>query len=140
MKKIKNKSNIKAWLLKAEDDLAFAKAAFKETDFNDHICFLAQQSVEKYLKAVIIKTKGNLQQKEKTHNLKYLAEICQKFDLDLSDFEKELRLLSEVYIPARYPAGEYLKFKREDAKKSIEIAEEIIRFIKENIDFSVYLI
>ena len=60
VKKIKNKKLILGWLKKAEDDLSFAKMAFKETEFYDHVCFLSQQAVEKYLKMVIVASKGEL--------------------------------------------------------------------------------
>jgi len=42
--KIKNKKIIFAWLQKGEDDLSFAKMAFKETNFYDHVCYLSQQA------------------------------------------------------------------------------------------------
>lgn len=70
--KIKNKKVIFGWLRKAEDDLSFAKDTLKETTYYDHVCFLSQQAVEKYLKAVIIISRGTLTKKEKTHNLIYL--------------------------------------------------------------------
>jgi HEPN domain-containing protein len=49
--RIKNKKLISGWLQKAEDDLAFARNTLKETEFYDHVCFLAEQTVEKYLKS-----------------------------------------------------------------------------------------
>ena len=137
-KKIKNKKMILGWLRKAEDDLAFAESAFAETEFYDHICFLSQQAVEKYLKLVIIISKGKLAKKEKTHNLIYLSNLCQKDGLNLSKFEKNLRELSEAYIPARYPVDIYIKFNRQEAEQCLKNAQKIIDFIKDKIDFSVY--
>lgn len=77
-KKTRNKKLILGWLRKAEDDLAFAESSFKETEFYDHICFLSEQAVEKYLKAIIIISKGRLSKKERTHNLIYLSNLCKK--------------------------------------------------------------
>lgn len=74
--KIKNKRIIFGWLRKAEDDLSFAKRTLEETDFYDHVCYLSQQAVEKYLKAIIIIQKGGITKKEKTHNLIYFSTIC----------------------------------------------------------------
>lgn len=95
--KVKNKSIIQSWLIKANDDLAFAKVAFKETEFYDQICFLCQQAVEKYLKAVIVKNTGLLRKEDRTHNLSYLAQLCKEV-VDLSEFEEELKTLTEYYI------------------------------------------
>ena len=135
---LKNKKMIQGWVGKAEDDLAFAKDAFKETKFYDHVCFLSQQAVEKYLKVVIIMTTGVLTKKQKTHNLIYLAQICKKV-LDLSKFEVELRKLTNAYIPARYPMNGYTKFSKKDARECLESTEKVIEFIKSEINFSIYL-
>jgi len=137
-KKIKNKSLILGWLKKAEDDLAFARSAFQKTEFYGHVCFLSEQAVEKYLKVIIVITTGKLRKKEKTHNLIYLANLCKKQGLDLSDFEKHLRKLTEVYIPARYPANGYIKFNKKEAKECLKSAQQVIGFIKSKIDFSIY--
>jgi len=135
--KIKNKKIIFGWLQKAEDDLNFAKRTLKETDFYDHVCYLAQQAVEKYLKVVIIIQTGRLTKKEKTHNLLYLSKICRK-TINLVEFREDLRILTEAYIPARYPSNGYEKASKEDAKKCLEGAVRVIDFIKNKIDFSIY--
>ncbi|MEK7078470.1 MAG: HEPN domain-containing protein, partial [Patescibacteria group bacterium] len=59
-KKLRNINIISGWIQKAEDDLAFAKDAFSDTEYYDHVCVLAEQAVEKYLKAVIILNQGFL--------------------------------------------------------------------------------
>lgn len=135
--KVKNKRVIFGWIQKAEDDFSLAEVTLEETDFFDHVCFLSQQAVEKYLKAVIIILKGRLAKKEKTHNLIYLAKIC-KGILDLKDFEAHLRKLTNAYIPARYPMNGYTKFSENEARECLKIAEEVTDFIKSKIDFSIY--
>jgi len=135
--KIKNKKIVFAWLRKGEDDLSFAKMAFKETNFYDHVCYLSQQAVEKYLKALVVIQQGEITKKEKTHNLLYLSQLCKK-TINLGNFRKDLRILSEVYIPTRYPTDGYIKASREEAKHCLEIAEKIIDFIKDKIDLSIY--
>ena len=42
------------WFSRADDDLLFAKAGFKETDIAADACFLSHQAVEKYLKGLIV--------------------------------------------------------------------------------------
>jgi len=128
-----NKQLIKAWMYKGKEDLLFAKASFKETEFYNHICCLCQQAVEKYIKAVIIAKKGEITKKDKIHNLNILAKRCQSI-IDLSQFKEELRILTQAYIPARYPDESHLKvFSRQNAKDSIEMAEEIINFIEKKL-------
>lgn len=110
------------WIDKADDDLSFARAALRETEFYEHICFLAEQAVEKYFKAFIVKSKGRLRVEDKTYNLIYLSNVCKECGLDLADLEKELRWLSEIYIPSRYPMHLEIKFSKSDAQEAIKIA------------------
>jgi len=135
--KIKNKKLILGWQQKAEDDLAFAEKTLKETEYYDHVCFLSQQAVEKYLKILVIINKGGLAKKERTHNLVYLAQFC-KSHLDLNAFESHLRKLTNAYIPARYPGNGYVRFSKKEAKECFESAKEVVDFIKRKIDFSIY--
>ena len=129
-KKSQNISIVSGWIQKAEDDLSFAKDAFADTEYYDHICVLAQQAAEKYLKAVIILGKGFLSKKERVHNLIYLSNLCKNYGLDLSQFDEELRRLSEAYIPARYQVGNLINFTKKDAKECLGDAQKIINFIK----------
>lgn len=125
-----NKNLIKPWLEKGKEDFLFAKATLKDSKFFSHVCYLAQQAVEKYLKALILLKKGEITKKEKTHNLIYLAQQCKPL-IDLSSLEKELRILSQVYIPARYPDEAHLQaFSKKEAKECLEKAERVMNFIK----------
>ena len=125
-----DKEFIRNWMYKGKDDLLFAKAAFKETEFYSHICCLCQQAVEKYIKAIILSIEGEITKEDKIHNFNILAKKCKSL-VDLSRFNEELRVLTQAYIPARYPNESELKvFSKEEAKYSIEIAEEVINFIE----------
>ena len=129
-----NKELIGAWTYKGRDDLLFAKASFKETEFYSQICCLCQQAVEKYIKAAILAVKGKITKEDKIHNLNILAKKCKSF-IDLSQFEKELRILTQAYIPARYPDESHLEvFSRTEAGDCIEIAEEVIEFIEKKLN------
>lgn len=132
MKKL-NKKLIEAWMHKGKDDLLFAKTGLKETKFYDQICCLCQQAVEKYLKAVILTIKGEITKKDKIHNLNLLAKKCKSL-IDLSQFDKELRILTQAYIPARYPDEAHLKtFSKKEAKEALKMAEIIINFIEKKL-------
>lgn len=121
---------IKAWIDRGNEDLLLAKTILKERNFYDQICWLSQQAVEKHIKAVILAVKGEITKKERIHNLIVLAEKCKPL-INLSQFEEELRILTEAYLPARYHDEAYFKaFSKEEAERTIEIAERIINFIK----------
>lgn len=128
-----DKKLIRAWLSKGREDLLFAKAGFKEAKFYDQICCLCQQAVEKYLKAVILAIKGEITKKEKIHNLNILAEKCKSL-IDLSQLDKELRILTQAYIPARYPDEIHFKaFSKKEAEDCLKMAEVIINFIERKL-------
>lgn len=130
MRKNSRRKIIRSWLEKAEDDLAFAKAGFKEGFYNQ-VCLLCQQAVEKYLKAYLVKSKGAIKKKEKIHDLPKLASLCKPFGLDLEDYYVQLRILSGSYLPVRYPDASFGKFGEKEARESLEAAEEIIKKIKD---------
>jgi len=122
-----------AWVNKAEDDFSFAKDTLKETKYYDHICYLSHQTTEKYLKAYLIKSKGEITKKEKTHDLVKLASQCKSLGLNLEKYRVQLRTLSEFYMPSKYPDAAFGKFTKKDAKDSFSMAEKIIEAIKEKL-------
>lgn len=124
---------VQAWIEKAEDDLSFAKDALEDTKYYDHICYLSQQAVEKYLKAFLIKSKGRIEKREKIHDLPKLANWCKKLGLDLNNYYNQLRTLTEFYMPAKYPDASFARFTKKDAQESLKAAEEIIEKIKEKL-------
>lgn len=118
------------WIKQAERDLENAKYEMKG-GFYEWACFLSQQAAEKALKAVYQKLGGeafghsvaglisNLPQAYKAgEKLKYKA-----MELD------------KAYIPTRYPnaipeGAPYEIYTKEEAKRLISHAEEIVKFCK----------
>lgn len=58
-----------------------------------------------------------------------LANLCAREEKRFLNFINELKILDAYYIESRYPPTVSVYSKRE-AKKALETAEEIIRFIK----------
>jgi HEPN domain-containing protein len=85
------------------------------------IAMLAQQSAEKYLKALLVSQKKPVQ---RTHNLNTLVlDLLSAFP-DLSSLNDDCRLLTRGYLPSRYPlTGQPLA--PEEARKMSEAAERI---------------
>ena len=90
---------IKGWFENADHDIIMAHKAI---DFApivlDSACFHCQQTVGKYLKAYIIIQGKDI---KKTHNLKFLLDICEEYDYDFENIElKDLNFYSS---DIRYP-------------------------------------
>lgn len=120
------------WFWFAKEDLRFAKAGLND-DFYPHVCFLAQQAVEKAMKGFLV-AKGK--DYPKSHDLIKLRRLMGVDWLD--SHLQAVKALSEVYIPLRYPdamAGtlpEGLPDKK-DAKEFYQWAEEIVALIESHL-------
>jgi HEPN domain-containing protein len=117
----------KEWFNKGSHDFKSAQLLYNEGGYTDTICYLAHQAVEKYLKGFLVL---NNVKPEKIHNLGKLVNYCQKINKDFAKFKKDCKSLTPYYIEARYPIGPPIKYPREEAKKVIDTAEEIINFIQ----------
>jgi len=124
------KKRVQAWLKLAAEDLASARILLKENIYNQ-VCFHAQQTAEKSLKALIeLKTKV-----PKEHSLSKLFEISKELGYELSQFREGLEYLNIFYTSTRYPfvvgilpTGSPSK---EDAEKSLIIANNIYKFCED---------
>ena len=93
------KPAVTRWLELAEVDLKAARMLMKEGDLLPIVCFHAQQSVEKCLKALIESKDLN---PPKSHDLLMLyGKVDDTLNLD----EDTLAKLNQVYIDSRYPAS-----------------------------------
>lgn len=115
------------WFKKADDDMLFAKAGFKESGIASNACFLCQQIAEKYLKGYLV-SQGV--EPKRTHNIPELLLECIKKNKTFSEIEQECKFLNQFYNPVRYPGGIVLDFDKDTAKKAFESAEYIVRFVK----------
>ncbi|MBH2005284.1 MAG: HEPN domain-containing protein [Sphingobacteriia bacterium] len=96
---------IKAWLIKAENDLASAERLIEiQPSILDTACFHCQQSVEKNLKAFLI-AKGI--EPKRTHDIKELLEACAKIEpvfvtinpKRMDDFSVDIRYPDQAEAP-----------------------------------------
>ena len=126
--KMKNKNNkdVENWIIQAEDDLEKSKILFDKKKF-DGAAFYSQQTIEKCLKAIILKRTDTI---VKTHDLVSLGKQAQFPENIL----KKIKLLGGVYIESRYgfideeiPAK---KFKEEDVSEFMKISKEVLEWAK----------
>ncbi len=123
------KEEVKRWLQLAKDDLNSAQANFSTGQY--YVCaFLCQQSVEKGLKALLIKNTGKL---IKTHDTVLLGK---KLNMPEHLLDACTRL-NAVYMDARYgDTGGMLpseKFTKEVSMRFLENAREACSWVGKNI-------
>jgi len=116
---------IKNWLRQAEEDYDNAKYNFHGGKY-PLTTFLCQQTVEKALKALLIKKTGKF---PKIHDLVRLGKLVE-LPQNLIDNVKELTL---AYIYARYPDVKQESDLKEKAFNFLKTSEQILKWTKENL-------
>lgn len=122
----------KRWFNQTLRDIDDAKFARDGQRFN-LTCFLAQQAAEKALKAYLY-AEGS--ESVWGHSVAELCADAEVFDKSFGNLRKKAAPLDRYYIPTRYPNGlpggiPAEAYQEDDAVKSINMAEEVIEFVRE---------
>ena len=90
------------WITKAEGDFSTAgrELRARKTPNYDAVCFHSQQSIEKYLKAVLQENGIPI---PKTHVLQELLVLCMRIDPIFESIKTELNILEGYAVQFRYP-------------------------------------
>jgi len=94
----------------------------------DLAAFLSEQSVQLYLKSILLEKIGDY---PRVHSILTLAFILKKLPdcKDLAEFldkkKAEVRLLEDAYIASRYLLREYVK---EEAEMLVNVASEVLKY------------
>jgi HEPN domain-containing protein len=117
---------LQQWIDKGKDDLRVAEylSTMHYPTPDEIICFHCQQSAEKYLKAFIF---SHDIEPDKTHDLEYLLEICQKHNTEFSILLSKLDILNRYSVSPRYPNE--LEITNEDMKTALSYAKSIQEFV-----------
>lgn len=119
------KNTLNEWVDLAKEDFRQATYLLKG-DFFRGACFAAQQSVEKGLKAALLKKGWNL---EKIHHIRRLLGICEEFGVRVEWRDSDIDFMDSIYR-GRYPAEEgLLPLKNPDQKeasRAISLARNIL--------------
>jgi HEPN domain-containing protein len=118
-------SNPLDWADYAEQDWEAAKLLLKRSKpLTTSVCFHAQQSAEKYLKALLIAKNSEF---PKTHDLSTLNLLCNQVGILTGFSPAALTILTDHAVASRYPGDEPTV---EDAKESVEIAKSVRKFAR----------
>jgi HEPN domain-containing protein len=112
---------VNEWIQKAEGDYVSALREYrarKRPNF-DAAGFHAQQSIEKYIKALLQLHDVRF---EKIHDLLALKELCVSFFPELEFHKESLAFLNQFAVAFRYP-GELAS--REHAKRAVKVMKQL---------------
>ncbi len=118
-----------AWLRFAESDLALAEAAGDKRVLYENLCFHAQQTVEKSLKAVLV-LKGVAF--PKTHSLELLVDLLPS-SVERTKALLESRALSGYATVLRYP-GALESATEEEYLNALGLARSIFAWAKRIVE------
>ncbi len=123
---MKNIREFEKWFRQAEADFAKIQILINSNSL-DGAAFYSQQSIEKGLKALIIKTKKQL---PRIHDLLALSKManCPEEIID------KCKIINPYYIETRYP--DFLgkipaeSFEKKEIKKVLKLCSEVLEWIK----------
>lgn len=120
---------VEEWIYKAEEDFESAIVLMRKRKkpVPDVVCFHAQQCVEKYLKAYLVKKDV---EPPEIHDLQRLRRLCVDMDRAFDEISEELDVLNAYAVNFRYP-GE--KATPEEAEEALESAKKVRDFVREKL-------
>ena len=125
---------LRQWLDKGKDELRSAEylSTMHYPTPDEVICYLCQQSAEKYLKGYLF---SHDIEPEKTHDLKDLLEICKNYNTEFSTLSSNAFILTRYAVLPRYPNE--LGISNEDMKNALVNAKKIQEFVMKLFDGSI---
>jgi HEPN domain-containing protein len=115
------------WLRRARSNLARARADRGLPDvLYEDLCFDAQQSVEKCLKALLVYRKAPF---PKTHAIADLLTLVQRSGIDVPEEIREAGELTEYAVEARYP-GLFEDVMHADYVRALNLAERVLKWVE----------
>jgi len=88
------------------------------------ICYLCEQSTEKYLKGYLIYR--GVEEPPRIHKLDALCEMCSEYDERFREIEKACNVLTQYGVQPRYPNE--IEISEQDMKKALEYARQVQDF------------
>lgn len=130
---------LREWVRLADQDLRLARHLSSNLkEWKEPICFHCQQTVEKFLKALVIsQRKPPLE----THNLKQLLIQVRQFGFRVPNIDRDCWPLTRYAVRARYPDDDEWLIASEpspviseaDAQRALAAAERIVKVIRDEL-------
>lgn len=124
------KDETRQWLDYADQDNQAARTLLQSHLYNPCLYHI-QQSIEKWLKAVIVERDLEFQ---RTHSIQGLVNILTNHALTVDIEADDIELIDSIYMPVRYPIGSALPFFEPNqaiCQQGLQIAERIHRWTEE---------
>lgn len=126
---------VQQWLNKAENDLQTTDILLKSDIENfESIGFHAQQSAEKFIKAMLVRHQVEF---PKTHDISRLRSLVLNIDSVLSENLEPADALTPYGVEFRYP-GDFPDLTREQAVSAFQIATKtkqvVLNYLKQYLD------
>jgi len=124
---------LQKWLARGEEELGVAIhiSATHHPTPTETICYLCQQSAEKYLKGYVF---SHDIEPEKTHDLDVILEICKTYNADFSILLAKTNFLKKYAVLPRYPNN--LEITNADMKTAIQYAKDVQEFVLKAVEGS----
>lgn len=118
------------WVQKADGDLAVAEREMKAGAPPNHdvVCFLCQQSLEKYLKAWLAQHHVSF---PKTHDLPFLLDLVPNLPANWEVWRRDLKIVSYHAIDFHYPGKSATE---EDARHALQTCQTIRAVIRSALE------
>lgn len=120
------------WVVKAEGDFNTAQRELQVADAPnyDAVCFHAQQSAEKYLKAKLVSAGIEF---EKTHDLGIILDMLVPLEPSWEEMREDMDCLAGLAVEVRYPG--YCA-EAQDAAEAVKIAGRVRRVVRQEFKLS----
>lgn len=129
----KNPGSSEEWLKHARSDLHYAILGHDNSSvLAVHVCFHAQQAVEKAIKTVLLHRHVDF---PLVHDLDELIEIARKGDLEIPPFLDGVDLLTPYAVESRYP-GDWDEITELDVDLAISLAKQVLTWADQVINKS----
>ena len=119
------REEVKRWFLLAKEELETARFNFGGGKYNSS-AFWCQQAVEKSMKSLLIKNTNDF---PKIHDLTKLAKL-NNAPIDIIELCAKI---NPAYVASRYPDAPK-RYTREECELIIKHSEEVIGWIRKNLD------
>jgi len=122
----------KVWLRYADENLSSARLLFDSQYYNTCLQNV-QQSIEKNLKALVIRKSGNI---KRTHSINDLKLMLKEIGILINLTDDEIELIDSIYLPSKYPLGNVLPYDYPGPDiciTCIKIADKVMEFVNGHI-------